>query len=293
MENDDRQIGRVLSRREVLALLGVSAATLLAGCGATANLPAGNIPEVSPMRPTAPTPSVTDRDPSPRAQATSAAPAPTVPAAPTVSVGTGVDRPVPICVVRPEQTEGPYFVDTRLNRSDIRVDPASGVVKEGLPLFLTFVVSQIGSAGCVPLNGAIVDIWHCDAQGVYSGVRDPRVDTTGQQWLRGYQMTDAGGVATFTTIYPGWYPGRAVHIHFKIRVTNAARQVYDFTSQLYFDDAISDTVFAQAPYVGHRGRRARNQDDGIFRRGGNQLMLALTPADQGYAATFEIGVDLS
>jgi protocatechuate 3,4-dioxygenase beta subunit len=195
--------------------------------------------------------------------------------------------------VRPEQAEGPFFVDTRLNRTDIRSDPTSGEVKEGLPLLLTFAVSRISRAGCAPLSDAMVDIWHCDVQGVYSGVRDPRIDTRGQQWLRGYQMTDANGIAAFTTIYPGWYPGRAVHIHFKIRATNITGQVYDFTSQLYFDDAISDAVFAQAPYAS-RGRSAtRNQDDGIFRRGGDQLMLNLTPIDQGYVATFEIGVDLA
>ncbi len=295
-DTDDRPIGRILSRREVLTLLGVSAAALLAGCGSAGETPTGNAPTVSPAPPEAPATSATQPEPSPMATlapaATSSQPSTIVPAAPTVSTDAGVSRPVPACVVRPEQTEGPYFVDTQMNRADIRSDPASGVVKEGLPLLLTFVVSQISSAGCTPLSGAMVDIWHCDAQGFYSGVRDPRLDTRGQQWLRGYQMTDADGIATFTTIYPGWYPGRTVHIHFKIRATNATGQVYDFTSQLYFDDTISDTVFAQAPYAGRGRRTTLNQNDGIFRQSGSQLMLNLTPIDQGYAATFEIGVDL-
>lgn len=289
MDNDDRQIGRILSRREVLMLIGASAATLLTGCGsmgsvATPEPSTGNVPSAAPTPPATLPPSS-----SPAATATPAALVSPVTLAP---VTTPVSLPVPACVVRPEQTEGPYFVDTRLNRADIRSDPVSGIVKEGVPLTLTFVVSRIGNDGCAPLSGATVDIWHCDAQGFYSDVRDPRRDTTGQQWLRGYQVTDAGGVATFTTIYPGWYPGRAVHIHFKIRTTTAAGQMYDITSQFYFDDALSDVVFAQAPYAGRGNRTTRNQNDGIFRSNGEQLLLALTPHDQGYAATFEIGLQV-
>jgi protocatechuate 3,4-dioxygenase beta subunit len=289
MDHDDRQIGRILSRREVLMLIGASAATLLMGCGsmgsgATPETSTGSVPSAAPSPPTTLQPS-----PSPAATATQGALALPVTPAP---VTTPVRIPVPVCVVRPEQTEGPYFVDTRLNRADIRSDPISGIVKDGAPLTLTFVVSRIGNDGCAPLRDAMVDIWHCDAQGFYSDVRDPRRDTTGEQWLRGYQMTDAGGIAAFTTIYPGWYPGRAVHIHFKIRTATAAGQVYDFTSQLYFDDAVSDAVFAQAPYAARGNRTTRNQNDGIFRRNGEQLVLALTPTDQGYAATFEIGLQL-
>lgn len=288
MDNDDRQIGRILSRREVLMLIGASAATLLTGGSmgsvATPEPSTGNVPSAA-LTPAATLPP----SPSPAATATPAALVSPVTPAP---VTTPVSLPVPACVVRPEQTEGPYFVDTRLNRADIRSDPVSGIVKEGVPLTLTFVVSRIGNDGCAPLSGATVDIWHCDAQGFYSDVRDPRRDTTGQQWLRGYQVTDAGGVATFTTIYPGWYPGRAVHIHFKIRTTTAAGQMYDITSQLYFDDALSDVVFAQAPYAGRGNRTTRNQNDGIFRSNGEQLLLALTPHDQGYAATFEIGLQV-
>jgi protocatechuate 3,4-dioxygenase beta subunit len=99
-------------------------------------------------------------------------------------------------------TEGPYYVDEDLNRGDIRSDPATGVVKEGALLELTFNVSQISEAGCTPLEGAKVEVWHCDAAGIYSDVSDPGFDTQGQKFLRGYQVTDATGQATLLTIYP-------------------------------------------------------------------------------------------
>jgi protocatechuate 3,4-dioxygenase beta subunit len=191
--------------------------------------------------------------------------------------------------VRPEQTEGPYFVDEMLNRSDIRPDPSSGEVKEGLPLQITMRVSQIGDA-CAPLAGAQVDIWHCDALGVYSDTTDPGFDTVGQKFLRGYQVTDAHGVAQFTTIYPGWYQGRTVHIHFKIRTDPNSEVGEEFTSQLFFDDSLTDQVHAQEPYAGKGQRTLRNDGDGIFREGGDQLLLQLTPTGEGYAATFDIGL---
>ena len=88
------------------------------------------------------------------------------------------------------------------------------------------------------MAGAMVDICQCDAIGVYSDVRATNgfFNTGGQRFLRGYQVTDASGVAKFTTVYPGWYQGRSVHIHFKIR-TNAGGRNAEFVSQLYFDDA--------------------------------------------------------
>src|SRR5690349_5973607 len=134
----------------------------------------------------------------------------------------------PACAVRPEQTEGPFFVDERLNRSDVRTDPGSGLAKAGVPLTLTFAVSRVAGDACQPLAGAQVDIWHCDADGVYSD----EGDAIGRKFLRGYQITDARGEAHFATIYPGWYARRTVHIHFKIRTQPAAEHGFDFTSQL-------------------------------------------------------------
>jgi protocatechuate 3,4-dioxygenase beta subunit len=197
---------------------------------------------------------------------------------------------MPACVVRPELTEGPYFVDERLDRADIRSDPSSGEVQEGALLALTFRVSQVGDGGCAPLEGAWVDVWHCNALGVYSDVSDPGFDTSGQQFLRGYQVTDANGVAAFTTIYPGWYSGRTVHIHFKIRTDPDAPQGYEFTSQLFFDEALNDQVHAQQPYASKGYRNTLNRADRIY---DEQLLLTVTETEQGYAATFDIGLQMS
>ena len=140
---------------------------------------------------------------------------------------------VPSCVVVPAQTEGPYFVDQRLRRADLRADPESGTITAGLPLTLTINVSRIENGECAPLTGAVVDIWQCDVDGEYSDVLDRgrRFDTRGQRFLRGYQVVDQDGRVQFTTIYPGWYPGRAVHIHFKIRTSMTAGRAGEFTSQ--------------------------------------------------------------
>jgi protocatechuate 3,4-dioxygenase beta subunit len=250
MDTDDKQLGRVLTRREAVAILGAAGASLLTGCSS------GQTAEAN-----------------------------ATPAAASASAS------IPGCVVRPAQTEGPYFVDEKLNRSDIRSDPSDGSVKPGTPLELTFAVSQLGAGSCTPITGALVDVWHCDADGVYSDVQDPSFNTRGKKYLRGYQVTNASGRATFKTIYPGWYRGRAVHIHFTVRTNPNAASAHEFTSQIYFDDAMNDKVFAQAPYRG-KGQ-IRNSQDGIFRDGGSELILAVKPAGSGYAGTFDIALQTS
>jgi protocatechuate 3,4-dioxygenase beta subunit len=194
------------------------------------------------------------------------------------------------CVARPALTEGPYFVDAKLNRSDIRTDPADGSEKPGAPLRLTMRVSRLAAGACVPLPGAMVDLWHCDALGVYSDVSDPGGSTVGKKFLRGYQLTDAEGLARFTTIYPGAYSGRAVHIHFKVRAAAPGGRTHDFTSQLFFDDALTDQVYAQAPYASRGQNRVRNARDGMYRSAGAQLTLAVVPAAPGYAASFDLAL---
>ncbi|MGH8130470.1 MAG: intradiol ring-cleavage dioxygenase [Steroidobacteraceae bacterium] len=192
------------------------------------------------------------------------------------------------CIVRPAQTEGPFFVEPALERSDLRIDPSDGSVTPGLPLALTMAVSQKAGKDCLPLSGARVDVWHCDHRGAYSGVRDPRFDTSESRFLRGYQVTDAAGEARFMTIYPGWYSGRAVHIHFKVRNANSADNAGEFISQLYFDDALNERVHSSGVYAARGPARVKNADDRIFRSGGDQLLLRLLPQREGYAGRFDL-----
>lgn len=203
-------------------------------------------------------------------------------------------RAVPACVARPEQTEGPYFVEEALDRFDIRSDPGSGEVKAGVPLQLVFNVSRVTGTSCEPLPGAQVDLWHCDATGRYSDVAGfgVRSSTARQRFLRGYQYTDPAGSARFLTIVPGWYGGRAVHLHFKIRHPSASATSYAFTSQLYFDEALLEQVYAQEPYASRGRRWMRNGEDGIFRDGGGQLLLAAEANGTGYAASFAVGLQV-
>ncbi|RTR06561.1 twin-arginine translocation pathway signal protein [Halomonas nitroreducens] len=212
----------------------------------------------------------------------------------TASVGDTGGAP-PFCVARPRQTEGPYYVDARLERSDLRSDPTDGTRKSGVPVALAFHVFRFAEDACTPLAGAVVDLWQCDALGVYSGVQDVagRFDTREQRFLRGYQVTDSRGMARFTTLYPGWYSGRAVHIHFKIRTAPEADLGLDFTSQLYFDDALTDRVHQQAPYAERGSRNVRNDGDGIYRRsGGDELVLDLTESGEGYRGAFRIALEM-
>ena len=257
MENSDRLFNLQLSRRQALAMFrAAGAATVAVAC-------------------------------SPRQFGTARTASISTPTSSSATTGA-----LPGCVVSPQQTEGPYFVNEHLNRSDIRSDPADGSVKAGVPLQLRLNVSQVGSTSCTPLVGAIVDVWHCDALGVYSDVQDRSFDTRGEKFLRGYQVTDNNGAVQFTTIYPGGYQGRTVHIHFKVRTDATSQQGYEFTSQLYFDDAITAQVYTQQPYVSKGQRTLKNAQDGIFQRGGNQLLLALKKVSQGYAGAFDIGLQV-
>jgi protocatechuate 3,4-dioxygenase beta subunit len=260
--DDDRPVGRVLTRREVLALLGGSGAALAVGLA---------LPDLL-------------------AQGISGTPTPTATA-------------IPGCIVRPELAQGPFFLDRMLNRVDVRVDSRDGSIKPGMPLRLVFRVSDVTGGVCTPLPDAVVDIWHCDADGVYSGVRDGRADTTGQIWLRGYQVTDARGMAEFLTIVPGWYSGRAVHIHFKIRTDPAAARGHEFVSQLFFDPAQIAPIYSEAPYTRRGLPDVPNERDFIYRQGGALLLLDLRPLTAqersahgvaaGYAAVFSLGLDRS
>ncbi|MGZ9225499.1 MAG: intradiol ring-cleavage dioxygenase, partial [Anaerolineales bacterium] len=225
-----------------------------------------------------------------------AAPEATSTIVPTVAStpGTSVTSSALDCVVPPELTIGPYFVDGQLDRPDIRSDPVDGSVKEGIPLTIQINISNVANNSCAPLEGAQVDVWHCDAQGMYSGVSDQGFDTSGQQFLRGYQLTAANGSVQFQTIYPGLYSGRAVHIHFTIRTKGADSQDYQFTSQFFFDDPLTDQVHALEPYASKGQRDTHNTADNIFMGGGDQLLLNLEGDNtNGYTTTFNVGLDLT
>jgi len=196
--------------------------------------------------------------------------------------------------VRPAETEGPYFVDEKINRSDIRSDPSTGALSAGAKLDLTFAVAKISGSNCTAYADVLIDVWHCDALGVYSDVSDPGFQTSGKKFLRGYQVTDASGVARFTTIVPGWYQGRTVHIHFKIRSDPASGSGLEFTSQLFFDDTDIDKIHANQPYAQKGQRTLRNAGDGIYQGGGDQLLLSLTGGGgSGYGSTFDIGLQVA
>jgi protocatechuate 3,4-dioxygenase beta subunit len=192
----------------------------------------------------------------------------------------------PTCVRRAEQIEGPFFRDLKLNRSDIRSDPAdAGAVKPGIPLRMVFRVGRIEGSACRPLIGAMVDFWQCDVQGAYSNFDQ----APGKQFLRGYQLTDGTGVVEFLTIFPGAYAGRAVHTHFKIRMDPQAPRTMGFTSQIYFPEPINEEVFAQPPYTA--AGRVRNAQDAFFTQdGGTSLIPKMSKSGAGWLGEFDIGL---
>lgn len=251
VHDDDATIGTILSRRELMALVGATGLGLVPGIASAKTSGAYALHEID-------------------------------------------------LVATPALTEGPFFRDEKLNRRDVTTQTKNVNVTQGLPLILTVKVLQIKGHEGVPLKGAVVDIWHTDAAGVYSDIESQPMqqqDTTKEKFLRGYQTTGADGVAEFKTIYPGWYIGRTTHIHFKVRYKGR-----DFTSQFFFDDALSDKVFAKSPYNSRGKRRVRNEDDEIFceqqmdgTTAGSKLTLKLQPAKSGagYRAAYTIALNLA
>lgn len=179
------------------------------------------------------------------------------------------------CVLTPEQTEGPYYIAGEKVRRNI----TDG--RPGLPLTLRLTV--VDSRTCRPIKGAAVDIWHCDAAGAYSGFGAGRASRT---FMRGIQRTNADGVAIFKTVYPGWYPGRTVHVHVKVHV----RGNVIHTGQLYFSDGVTDTVYRRKPYSNRPNRQTRNADDSLFRNGGRRSLLRLQRSGAGYVGSIKMGV---
>ena len=180
------------------------------------------------------------------------------------------------CVLTPELTEGPYYLPNERVRRNITEG------RPGTPLDLRLTV--VDASTCKPVKGAAVDIWHADALGVYSGVQG----NTGT-FMRGIQRTDTSGLARFTTVYPGWYQGRAVHIHVKVHL--GGNVVH--TGQLFFPDTLTDAVYTKAPYDTRGARDTRNATDSIFRNGGSRSLLTLRASASGYVGAIAMGVHRS
>jgi protocatechuate 3,4-dioxygenase beta subunit len=176
------------------------------------------------------------------------------------------------CALYPQQTEGPFYLDLDLLRSDIKEG------KPGAPLELELVV--IRSNGCMPLANAVVDVWQCDVEGVYAGFPGQLggLDTTGQKFLRGTQITGADGRVVFNTVYPGWYPGRTTHIHFKVHLSATSQM----TSQMYFPEDVTTAVYQAAPYAARGQKDTSNTADAIAQTGGMPPVLAVTQTSTGY-----------
>ena len=214
---------------------------------------------------------------------------------PLVANAAAATLPAASCVLSPAMTDGPFFVDAQLHRSDLTTGATRVGVVKGSPLVLHVDLASMQTAGCLPVAGAQVDVWHADASGDYSNAAagPGQPDTPGQMFLRGYQLSDPNGRVTFRTIYPGWYPGRTIHVHVKVRQFNAAgNATSEFSTQLYFDDAASDAVMALAPYNTRGARTVRNARDFIFQSGAVALVKLGTPADgsRGHVGTVALGL---
>ncbi len=187
-----------------------------------------------------------------------------------------------VCTIMPETTAGPFYFDPRLDRSDI----AEG--RPGIALAMRF---QIVDAACRPLPGARLDVWHCDAEGAYSGYggQPGGLDTRGETFLRGTQVSGADGTVAFSTIYPGWYPGRTPHVHFTAILADGRTSV---TGQMFFPDAVSRQVYSNvAPYNSRpAGEATYNDRDGIARRAGAPALAELTDRGGGLGSALVISV---
>ena len=260
------ELRRGLSRRQLL--LGAAATATLAACASKSPTAAPGEGDASK-----PTDSV-------------------APEAPTSTRPAG-------CTLSPEVTAGPYHLDGPAVRGDITEG------RPGTPLELRVEVLAVGT--CQPLADAAVDVWHCDAGGEYSGFNGNSLAATSaggtndKRFLRGVQLTDADGVAGFTTIFPGWYEGRAVHIHLEVHEGGTAGATYQgghvaHTGQVFFDEPLTASVMAVDPYRGRTGTRTTNAEDSIFAKAGTGAIAELTPKDaadpsQGYTGTFTCLVD--
>ncbi|MFT4085150.1 MAG: intradiol ring-cleavage dioxygenase [Nocardioides sp.] len=211
-------------------------------------------------------------------------------AVPTSSSATALATSTGCATLSSEMTEGPFWVDEQLNRSDITADSEDATdVQEGVPLTLTINLTD-ASADCTPQPDMYVDIWHANAQGVYSDVSGSgNPDETGVDWLRGYQVSDEDGSVTFTTIWPGWYVSRTIHIHVRIRTSLDEDTAINFTTQLFFDDDINDEVIATSDYQKSSSRDTTNDTDSLYDAA--MVVPVSGSTTDGYTGVFTINLD--
>jgi protocatechuate 3,4-dioxygenase beta subunit len=211
--------------------------------------------------------------------------------------------------VTPTMTEGPYWIDEMLRRFDVRNNTATsaasaGAVQAGVPLTLRVNVLDAANGGAV--NGAHVDIWHANAYGLYSdeGGQPGGTTTSGQNFLRGYQITgvDAGALASpldgqvnFKTIWPGWYQGRAIHIHVRVRTYDGSSVATNYTTQIFFSDADNDTVLSGAAPYNTRSPKTdptTDETDNVLTSSAHATNVVPVTGNvtDGFAATFTIGL---
>jgi len=207
----------------------------------------------------------------------------TTPTATTGTTTTGGSTAGGACAVTPTETLGPYPSLTNFVRSDIREG------KSGLPLALTITIVNTNNS-CSPVANAAVDIWQCDAQGNYSEYSQPGYNGTGQTFLRGIQTTDAGGRVTFTTVFPGWYRGRATHIHVEVKVNNSVVKV----TQIAFEETVIAAVYATGVYAAKGRNPTSNASDMVFADSLSSETATITGGDatSGYSAAFTVGVSI-
>lgn len=218
-------------------------------------------------------------------------------AATTTTTTTATSTSNTSCTVTPEGEEGPYFVDdsaTGFNRSDIRSNLDGSNTQSGIPLTLNIYVYD-SEKSCAAMANVQIDIWHCNGSGVYSA--EDVESTTGETWLRGYQLTDANGLASFVTIMPGWYQGRTTHIHLRLRSTYDSTSTGETnTTQLFFpQDTINTINTTISPYSAEGTNPTTNASDHVYSgetNGANVLTLN-GDTTSGYTATCKVNLPIT
>jgi protocatechuate 3,4-dioxygenase beta subunit len=286
--NEDVRRSRLLvSRRRALSLGGtIGLGSLLAACAGTSA-----------------------RSSAPSAARSATASAPLTPSSTAADDIVAALDAVRTCTTSPEQTQGPYWFDVDSIRSDIREQRPGSVLQ--LALRVQDVSACSSDSRATPVPNSVVEIWHCDAGGLYSGfesgsmgggARNRRgADTTsdgsyasGDQeatttddgtYLRGAQVADSNGIVQFTTIFPGWYRGRTMHLHLKVHLDRETV----LTTQLYVEDELATEVYAAAPYSDRSGRRTLNSDDAFF---SEDAILTVNKQGGAYLGLINLGVDV-